>query len=189
MVPRPSLMNAPRVRERGARGAAFLLSAMLLLPTGACVALPSHKALAATTPIFSPQGFFAGQTRGDGVLRIALSHARPVHVRGEGHLETDGTLVLVQRVTEGDKTPRTRTWHLHPAGTGQFSGTLSDAIGPVTADVQGNRLHLQFTAKGGLRIEQWLYLQPGGQIALNRMIVRKFGVRVAALSETIRRVP
>ena len=39
--------------------------------------------------------------------------------------------------------------------------------------------------KGGLHAQQWLYLQPGGQVARNRMVVTKFGVPVASLDETI----
>lgn len=59
----------------------------------------------------------------------------------------------------------------------------------MAADVVGNSLHLRFHVKGGLSIEQWIYLQPGTDTALNRMVVRKIGLPVAALRETIRRVP
>ena len=55
--------------------------------------------------------------------------------------------------------------------------------------MDGNRLHLRFTTTdGGLDAEQWLYLQPGGRVALNRMVLRKFGLPVATLDETIRKV-
>ena len=43
--------------------------------------------------------------------------------------------------------------------------------------------------QGGLHAQQWFYLQPGGQVALNRMVVTKFGLPVASLDETIRRLP
>jgi Protein of unknown function (DUF3833) len=73
-------------------------------------------------------------------------------------------------------------------GGGRYGGTLSDAEGPLVAQITGNCLHLRYSAKGHLSVEQWLYLQPGGKVALNRMVVRKFGIRVARLDETIRRV-
>ena len=163
----------------------LLPAVLLVLPLAACVSTPTHRALAEPAPVFSPQAFFAGRTIGKGTLKIDISGSKPTNVVGDGHVEPDGTLVLVQRVAEGTKPVRTRTWHIRPAGEGHFSGTLSDAKGPISADVRGNRLHIRFTAKGGLDIEQWLYLQPGGQVAVNRMVVRKFGIPVASLDETI----
>ena len=41
--------------------------------------------------------------------------------------------------------------------------------------------------KGGLKAEQWLYLKRGGQVAENVMVIRKFGIPVARLTETITR--
>ena len=38
-------------------------------------------------------------------------------------------------------------------------------------------------------MHQWLYLQPGGRTALNRMVVRKLGIAVVTPDETIRRMP
>ena len=64
---------------------------------------------------------------------------------------------------------------------------MTGARGLVAAEVEGNRMHIRFTMEHGLVAEQWIYLQPGGQIALNRMSVSKLGVRVASLEETIRR--
>ena len=37
-------------------------------------------------------------------------------------------------------------------------------------------------------IEQWITIQPGGRTARNRMVFRKFGMKVASAEETIRRV-
>ncbi len=153
----------------------------------ACAAAPARSGLAAAGPVFSPQAFFTGATVGEGTLRVALSRGRPIRVAGSGRVEPDGTLVLVQRIEQAGRRPRTRTWRLRPLDGTRFTGTLTDAVGPVRAKVQGNRLHIRFTARGGLGVEQWLFLQPGGQVALNRMAVRKFGIPVASLRETIRR--
>lgn len=169
------------------RGAVVLALPAALV--SACVSIGPSAKLAAPAPVFVPQAFFVGHTVGEGVSRVTLSHSRFVHVVGDGRVEPDGTLVLHQRVAEGNKPPRDRVWRLRELGGGRFAVTLSDATGPVEADVAGNRLHLRFRAKGGLGIEQWIYLQPGGDTALNRMVVRKFGVGVASLRETIRRVP
>ncbi len=162
--------------------AVFLLSCVLL---SGCVSMPRHKQLARSEPILFPDAFFSGRTEGKATLHVIFKGAQPVRVEGNGHVEPDGTLVLVQQVTRGEKPPTMRTWHIRPAGSGNYTGTLTDAKGPVTGDVAGNRLHLRYTSADGMDTEQWLYLQPGGQEALNRMVVRKFGIPVASLSETI----
>jgi hypothetical protein len=36
--------------------------------------------------------------------------------------------------------------------------------------------------------EQWIYLQPGGRTALNRMRLTKLGITVGRLDETIRKL-
>ena len=164
-----------------------MLPLFIALLAAACAMNAQQSRLAAATPVFSPQAFFTGATVGDGLLRVGLSSARPVHVEGSGHVEADGTLVLVQHIEQAGRPERNRTWRLHPAGGTDFSCTLSDASGPVRAEVRGNMLHIRFAAKSGLAVEQWLYLQTGGRVALNRMVVRKFGVPVATLRETIRR--
>lgn len=162
----------------------FLPIALML---SACVATPSHRREAAPDPHFSPIAFFAGDTVGEGVLKIALSPVRTVRVAGHGQVDADGALTLVQHVREGAKPDRTRTWHIRPIGGDRYTGTLSDAQGPVTVESHGNLLHIAYVAKGGLGIEQWLFLQPGGQVAFNRLVVRKLGLRIAALRETITR--
>ncbi len=160
---------------------------VLLLLLSACVATPSHRHEAAPDPQFSPIAFFEGDTVGDGRLKIDLLPTRAVHVVGHGERAADGALTLVQHVREGDKPERTRTWHIRPIGGDRYTGTLSDARGPVSLETHGNTLHIAYRSTGGLGIEQWLFLQPGGRVALNRLVVRKLGLRIAALHETITR--
>lgn len=162
------------------------MSAVLL---AGCVASSPRPELRAPAPVFSTETFFTGRTEGEGRLKIAFSRTKHVAVHGTGHVEPDGTLVLDQIVETQGKPATRRTWHIHRTAAGGYAGTLSDAAGPVTGEVAGNRLHLAFPMRGGFRAEQWLYLRPGGQVALNRLVVRKLGVTVAALTETIRRVP
>jgi hypothetical protein len=162
---------------------------LLSMLAASCVSIGPSARLAAPAPVFAPQAFFAGRTVGDGTLRVTFSRSRAVHVVGDGRVEPDGTLVLRQHVEDGGKPPRDRVWHLRDLGGGRLAVTLSDAAGPVDADVAGNRLHVRFRTKDGLGVEQWIYLRPGGDTASNRMVVRKFGLPVASLRETIRRVP
>lgn len=140
-------------------------------------------------PVFDPLRFFDGTTHGTATLQIILKPRTPVRVEGHGRVGGDGILTLDQTVTEGDKPPTKRRWTFTPLGHGRYAGMLSDAAGPVAGDVTGNRLHLHFRMKGGVVADQLLDLAPDGQSAHNRMRFRKFGVVVARLDETIRKLP
>ena len=120
-------------------------------------------------------------------MKVIFSSGRTVRVRSHGVVQPDGAIVVDQIIEEEGKTPRSRQWRLRREGAGRYSGTLSDAQGPVAGRVQGNALQLRFRAYG-LAVEQRIFLQPDGRTALNRMTLRKFGVPVARLDETIRRV-
>ena len=137
---------------------------------------------------FDPIAFFDGRTEGDGRLKVAMSGSRRVHVAGEGRTAADGALTLVQRIEQEGKARRTRQWRLRPAGGGRYAGELTDAVGPVSGIVDRDRLHIRFAAKRGLGVEQWLTLEPGGRTVRNHLIVRKLGVVVATLDETIRKI-
>ncbi|SFP77499.1 DUF3833 family protein [Sphingomonas rubra] len=144
--------------------------------------------LAATAPDFDPFRFFAGQTRGEGQLKVVFRARTPIAVRGVGRVEADGTLVLDQTVREGSKPPRTRQWRLRRLSPTRYQGTLTDARGPVIGDVEGPRLHLRFTSTDGFRVQQWLTLAADGRSAANHLQAKRFGVTVATLEERITRI-
>lgn len=152
----------------------------------ACVATP-HMA-SAPAPHFDAVAFFAGRSEGKGVLKIALHRPTTTLVEGTGRVTEDGGIVLDQTVRRQGKPATRREWVLHSAGADRYVGTLSDAAGPVDGRVEGNLLHLRFAMKGGLQAEQFLALRPGGAVADNVMIVRKLGMPVARLDETITRL-
>ena len=160
---------------------------LFLLALPGCVGTHPGARDAGAGPAFSPIAFFAGDTVGEGILKIAFSSVRIVHVVGHGDVDADGALTLVQRVREGAKPERRRTWHIRPIGGDRYTGTLSDAAGPVSVIAHGAVVRIAYVAKGGFAVRQWLFLQPGGQVALNRLSVHKLGVRIAALRETITR--
>ena len=152
-----------------------------------CASAPRLPPAHAGAPAFDPAVFFAAKTEGRGRLKTLFAKAQDTLVDGSGRVEGDGSIILDQFVRRGDKPATKREWHLRRIAPGRYAGTLTDADGPVSGDVYGSRLHLALPMKGGLNAEQWLDIQPGGQLAQNRMIVRKFGVAVARLQETITR--
>ena len=160
------------------------LPALALL--AGCVAAPPLASLESATPVFSPEHFFAGRTDGTGSLRIAFAGRNALRVEGHGRVEPDGTLVIDQRIEQDGKRPAIRQWRMRSDRPGHWTGTLTDADGPVSADAQGNCFHIRYRMKsGGLSVEQWLYLQPDARTVRNRMTLRKWGVPVAGLEETI----
>jgi hypothetical protein len=188
VIVRQLLIQLGALATRTIRAVARLHRMQAFFLQRALVAAVSFGALsAAPGPTIPFQlGFFSGNSEGDGTLKLPFSHEQ-VHVRSSGHLAHDGTLILDQAVAAGTKAVRQRQWRIREVAPGRYSGTLSDAASPVVGERIGDRLRLRFRMKGGLAAEQWLAVAPDGQTARNRMTVRKFGIVVARLDETIRR--
>lgn len=158
----------------------------LLLPL-APVFLALSAAAPAPAPTFDAIRFFAGRTAGTAQLKVILGRTRAVRVQGQGRIEPDGTLVLDQTVATAGKPESRRQWRIREDAPGHYTGTLTDATGPITGETQGDRLRLSYRAWHGVAIEQWLTLAPDGRSARNRLTARKFGITVAVLDETIRK--
>ena len=136
----------------------------------------------------SPEHFFLGRTHGQGTVRVILSGSHSVRVDSRGRMDADGALILDQRIQEEGKPARDRSWRLVRSGPNRLTGTLSDARGPVTGDLNGNVLHVRYRSNEGPSVEQWITFQPNGRTARNRMTFRRFGVTVATVEEVIQRV-
>ena len=181
------------------RGAGAALLAPLALMLAACVSAPQALApfAQADAPRFDPFTFFAGASRGEGVLDKVRSDPVPVQVTSLGRIVTETTresawaapprrvLVIDQTIREGEKPARTRQWRLVEVAPGRFEGTLSDAISPVTGTAEGNRLVIEFTIKGSFKVRQELTLSPDGQRAHNVTRISQLGVTAAVLVENI----
>lgn len=155
----------------------------LAILVGAC----APPKLPAGTATLDPIAFFTGDSRGSGTLDPIVGKTVPVTVESQGSPTADGSLSLVQRIVEGSKKPRIRTWVMKPAGPGRYTGTLTDAKGPVEITSLGPRATVRYHTPSGLRIKQELALQSDGRTILNRLEAYKFGIRVAVLNETIRK--
>ena len=132
--------------------------------------------------------FFTGRSQGDGTFRQIFSSSRALEVQSDGRPDRRGGLTLTQRIVQQGKAPRTRTWLIRPAGPGRYTGTLTEAVGPVALVVNGPRAVVRYRMKGGLAVHQQLALQEDGRTILNQLEVRKWGVRVARVDETIRKL-
>ena len=155
------------------------------LAVGGCQA--ERDLPAASHAVFDPIALLSGRSEGKGHLKPLLGSAVAVAVQSRG-LRRGETLVLDQIIKQGSKPPRVRRWTMLPAGPGRYSGTLTDASGPVQVDVTGPRARIRYRMTNGLEIDQRLALQSDGRTVLNRLEVRKLGLRVAVLNETIRKL-
>lgn len=169
------------------RRAILSFAALALIP-GACVKPIRPDSFAQTKPLFRPELFFGTTAIGHGIIQTAGGKpARPIRVESRGSMQADGTFRLDQTIYEEGKT-RTRFWIMTRVGENRYTATLSDADGPVKAEVHGNLFHLRYLLKKPfVTMEQWLYLQPDGRTVLNEGTIRMPGRTIARLSEIITR--
>jgi hypothetical protein len=139
-------------------------------------------------PKLDMTGFFTGKTHADNIIRIALHGPHKLIVDSIGGRNKEGEFILIDTVQEEGKPTRKRVWAMHPAGPDHFTGTLSDAVGPVDVAVSGNSATISYVMKDGhLKITQQLQLQPNGTLA-NHVMAKKFGLKFAEVDGTIRKV-
>ena len=174
-MPEPTTAPPPRRTARLAGTAAVLIG---VLGT-------ASSAGAGQAQSFDPITFFTGATDSTGSLKQAFSSAKATRVTGFGAMRGGGEFVLDQTMTVAGDKPLSRQWQLHQISPGHFGGTISDGKGPVTIDVAGNRLLITYTMKNGLKVSSVLTIDPGGRAGHNVSTVRKWGMTVASLSETI----
>ena len=157
------------------------------LVLAACVSLPfAAPAQAPAARGFDAVAFFSGRTTGEGQLKKMFSAAQATRVTGHGRIE-GAVLVLDQTVQIAGEPRRERQWRLHAVSARNWTGTLSDARGPVNASAAGPVLTIAYTSNDGMGIVQTVTLSADGRSARNLMKVKKFGMAVATLDETIRR--
>lgn len=137
---------------------------------------------------FTPHNGFSGHSEGNGKLSLFFGKRRLFHVESHGYDQTaDGTFRLDQTVTFEGQPSQERTWILKTIGQNHFTGTLSDAAGPVTGLTNGSRLQLKYRVKGPLIMHQTLKLMPDGKTIDNVGRITLLGITVGHLHETITR--
>jgi len=132
--------------------------------------------------------FFAGRTRGDGQLKIIMRSPKAMRVGSYGEVGPGRVLTLRQTIREEGKAARDRVWVIRQFADGRVAGSLTDAVGPVEGRVDGDRLAFTYEMKGGYFVRQTLAFAPDRRSAANVMNVSKFGMVIATVTETIRKV-
>ena len=161
---------------------------MHFAPIVAAASLFAAPALAAPASAESPLAFFEGRTVSEGTTKIVMRKPYKARSQGVGRIEADGSLHLVQQVEENDEPRKERRWRIRQVAPNRFTGTMSDAVGPVAVDKVGGRFRFRFKMRGGLSVEQWLTPLADGLSARSTLTVKKFGIAVASGEALIRRI-
>ena len=134
-----------------------------------------------------PLRFFEGSTEALTTMRVVMQKPFTSHSIGHGRINSDGSLQFVQHVSEQGRRAFDRMWTIHEIRPGQFTGTMSEALGPIRIEQIGNRYRFRFRLKNNLSAEQWL-TPKGATIARTELTIRKFGIAVAHSEGWIRKV-
>lgn len=189
-----ALNLSPQVRRSRTRAFAAGMAVACALLLAACAGRPVQD-FAGATPRFDPMAFFIGNTQSWGVLE-ARDGAPTSRLRARLNGRRDGdTLVLVQDFTFEDGRRQRRVWRLRQIDANRFDATADDVIGVATGYAYGNAFRWDYTLQTGasaltrVRMQHWMYLSGDGQTLLNRVVIRKFGVRIGGVTEYFQRAP
>jgi hypothetical protein len=149
--------------------------------------IPLSAPAQAMTGAYVPEEVFAGHTQGQGELRMGLGAKQSFSVASQGNTQADGRFRLDQDVIFAGKPARSRSWVMWRTGAGDYSASLTDAAGPVTAHTAWNRMTLRYPlTHWGLVMHQTLDLLEDGRTVMNVGSIRFMGIPVGRLEETIR---
>jgi hypothetical protein len=145
-----------------------------------------HAQSQALANSFVPEVVFAGHSQGTGELRLLLGRERPFTVDSVGTTQAGGRFRLEQDVRSEGQPPHSRTFVMWQTSPGHYAATLTDAVGPVLGDTDGNRLTLRYRLnRWGLVMHQTLELARDERTVLNYGRIRFLGIPIGTLRETI----
>jgi hypothetical protein len=148
------------------------------LPSAVALGLVLNADVASAERLIDPLRFFEGRTESVSIIRVMTKKPYRSRTIGRGEITRDGVLHLVQRVEDEGRSPYERRWLIRQTAPGQFSGTMTEARGPVTVIELDGRYRFRFKMKGNVSVEQWLTPLPGGRSARSIISIRKLGITV-----------
>ena len=139
---------------------------------------------ALAAPLADPLRFFEGRTESVGIMKMIMKKPYKVRSIGQGKIAADGTLHLVQQVRDEGQPPKERVWRIRQVAPGKFTGSMSEAKGPVTIEQVGKGYRFRFKMPGNLSVEQWLVPNGDGKSGSSKLTIRKYGMKVASSDGT-----
>jgi len=151
--------------------------------------------LAQSGPRFDLRTYLSGPILCEGVIygptgRVASRFVAQMEGVWDGNAG-----VLKERFQYDSGRVQDREWRLFLSNDGSIKAEADDVVGPGTGRAEGAGVELRYRIKldeeaGGhvLNVTDWMYLMENGTI-MNRSQFTKFGITVAELVATMRRVP
>ena len=174
-----------------------LLTLLLFAVKGRYIGFQTQRPadLAGTAPRFDLRTHLAGPILCEGVIygptgRVASRFVAEMEGVWEGN-----SGVLKERFHYDSGRIQDREWRLFLSNNGSIRAEADDVVGPGEGRAEGAGVQLRYRIKldeeaGGhvLNVTDWMYLMENGTI-MNRSQFTKFGITVAELVATMRRVP
>jgi hypothetical protein len=121
-------------------------------------------------------------------MKVIFGKPYKTYSRSLGRIGADGVLSLIQRVDDEGKPEHERRWSIRQVGRGHYSGSMSEASGPIDIQEVDGRYHFRFKMTGHMSVDEWLMPMDGGRSAHTELAVRKFGLTVARGEAVIRKL-
>ena len=169
----------------------LLLSATVLLAGCSSMAPQNFDR---STPRFEPEKYFEGPTRSWGVMESPRGNPRS-RFRTEMVGRREGAdLVITQDFTFEDGRKQQRIWRIKRIDDHRYEATSPDVVGLAPGTAYGNTFHWEYTLAltphnvfTRVHMNHWMYLQAGGDVMINRVIISKLGVIIAETTEHFHR--
>lgn len=136
----------------------------------------------------APLQFFNGKTEMVSTIKVIMKKPFRSRAIGTGRILPDGSLSLAQQVFDEGEPTKQRNWKIRQVAAGHYSGTMTEAIGPVVVEEVEGKYRFNYKMKGNLAVEQWMTPLAGGTAAKSVVTVRKFGMKVASSTGIVRKV-
>ncbi len=154
-----------------------------LIATAGCSSMQPQD-FSAVMPRFSPEQYFLGDTKGQGVF-YGRSDNVELRFTALFHGEWDGKAVTLHEDINYDSGKKeNRTYTFTKISENKYYLTCGECVGKGTLESFGNTLKWTYSIKQKIDdsvwtfdLENWMFLQQDG-LVLTREYVKKFGLRV-----------
>lgn len=165
----------------------FLHTLLLILLTG-CSAV-DIKQYSSNTPQLDLYNYFAGQTRGWGIVQDrkgTLTRQFTVHIIGT--IGDDDKLTLHEKFDWSDGEKSTRTWIISRSDSHNYTGRAEDVLKKADGLLYGNVLNWQYQLNlkvddkhWKIKFDDWMFLVDD-TVLLNKASMSKFGFKVGEVT-------
>ncbi len=173
----------------------LLFAAILAAMATGCSSLqPRDFANSSTT--FEPDKYFTGHVRSWGVTENRAGEPKSrFTTESFGKRDANGDVTIEQTFHYDDGRTQQRKWQVHRIDAHHYEATANDVVGKARGEAHGNVFRWEYTIAlkpgnpfANVRLHQWMYLPEGTETMFTRVTVKKFGIRIAQVTESFQRV-